>query len=490
MKKIIVYVLTLVLTVCAAFVFVNRTNTFALHKGWGTTKAQLAKSVSTTIAFMTTRPALARGRLNLAAWNGYNEVYTREPMDAREIRFKLSMSPEGFVAVGLNGDDTGYDGLLLSPSYLYRNSFIQVNPSGEFMSREYLSPFHLEANREFYVRMVSDGGAVSVFVNEHLLYTLPVDFEPGKISFRGGEHPVFIDDIEVFGVDGQVLLNERFAHPHRRIILCCILLALLGMTFLISRYVSFFDIVTWQVTLIIIFIVYGLVDFNALAQRYPKYDGALRAQEESHLLQEEQRILQRVRDAADTEKMDGEYRILVLGSSQTWGSGILNDGDEFAVQWERRLHKQYPSRTINIINAGICGTTSDRLFGLYETEFIKTSPDAVVINLSNNDNGFDERTFVTFLRKFAALNKKRDIETVFILEPNGPEHRFYLPLHPVMRQVAEETQIPIWDANRYLIEQNDRGFLWWDWVHMSSFGHQLMARFLSDQWIQEGFLDE
>jgi hypothetical protein len=34
---------------------------------------------------------------------------------------------------------------------------------------------------------------------------------------------------------------------------------------------------------------------------------------------------------------------------------------------------------------------------------------------------------------------------------------------------------------RHLAERADDGFLWWDWVHLTSYGQELFAEFLVDE---------
>jgi phospholipase/lecithinase/hemolysin len=45
----------------------------------------------------------------------------------------------------------------------------------------------------------------------------------------------------------------------------------------------------------------------------------------------------------------------------------------------------------------------------------------------------------------------------------------------VMQRVAAAHSVPIVDAHRHLYEYRSKGFLWWDFVHPTSFGHRLIA---------------
>jgi hypothetical protein len=112
-------------------------------------------------------------------------------------------------------------------------------------------------------------------------------------------------------------------------------------------------------------------------------------------------------------------------------------------------------------------------------------PDAVVINLSSNDsvrvNGSSADagagTFAASLNAFADLNASKGIRTIFMLEPNSMERRLERlgENHRVMREIAHARGVPVIEVQDYLNENSDRGFLWWDEVHLTSFGLRLTA---------------
>ncbi|MBF0522631.1 MAG: SGNH/GDSL hydrolase family protein [Candidatus Omnitrophica bacterium] len=480
MKKFFIIVLNILLAFALSFVVGNLTNTFQLHKNWETSKLGLAKPVSTSIAFMARRPALAHGVLNLGAWNGYNEVYYRKPILVREINFRAFFPLDSFLAISFNRNDEKSEGVLIGSSYLYRNCYFKAKPSGEFVSQKFLSPFHVEPNRWRTFHLVSENGKVVVYVDgKRWVYKLPTDFALGQIAFRGGEHPVYIDQIEFIGRDGHVMARENFKNPYLPQIFLIAFLIFFLVGILLKRFGDVY-ILFLQVFLLIVLIIFSAVDFFVASKRYPKYDDKIKVQEENWVLTEERRVYDEIKTVIAATKQENEYRILVLGSSQTWGAGIARRGDEFTSLLEKELNRKIPSKKITVINAGICGSSSKRLYKLYEAAFIDTKPDLVIINLSNNDDNFDEQKFVLYLTRFCELNRRSGIRTAFMLEPNSLEHRFYLPNHPIMRQVALRYNVPILDAQAFLAERHENGFLWWDWVHMSSFGHKLIAEFLTE----------
>ena len=48
-----------------------------------------------------------------------------------------------------------------------------------------------------------------------------------------------------------------------------------------------------------------------------------------------------------------------------------------------------------------------------------------------------------------------------------------------MRYLPEKGDVPLIDTNAFFVDSSDLGFLWWDKVHMTSAGQQLMAEEMS-----------
>ncbi len=76
------------------------------------------------------------------------------------------------------------------------------------------------------------------------------------------------------------------------------------------------------------------------------------------------------------------------------------------------------------------------------------------------------------------------------MEPNSVENdtQSLLRHHAAMARVAEAPGVPILDMHSYLAERYDDGFLWWDQIHLTSFGHQLFAHRLFEELIRLGLV--
>jgi hypothetical protein len=103
----------------------------------------------------------------------------------------------------------------------------------------------------------------------------------------------------------------------------------------------------------------------------------------------------------------------------------------------------------------------------------------VVINLSSNDR--DQPDFGADIRAFLELNAERGIESLLVAEPNSIEAVHSIAHnHVVLAGLAADMDVELLDMHEYLAHQIDRGWLWWDFVHLTSFGQDLFARRLAE----------
>jgi hypothetical protein len=67
---------------------------------------------------------------------------------------------------------------------------------------------------------------------------------------------------------------------------------------------------------------------------------------------------------------------------------------------------------------------------------------------------------------------------VFVAEANSIESKPKLQTHQTMREVATENKITFIDMNQYIIDHQNDGIIWWDFVHFTTFGFKLVATHL------------
>jgi len=84
-------------------------------------------------------------------------------------------------------------------------------------------------------------------------------------------------------------------------------------------------------------------------------------------------------------KPDGHYRIVALGDSFTWGSGVHGD-DAYPARLERRLQRHYAGIEVDVLNAGRRGYNTRREYAtLRKRRLHQYEPDLVIVGFCLND---------------------------------------------------------------------------------------------------------
>jgi lysophospholipase L1-like esterase len=182
----------------------------------------------------------------------------------------------------------------------------------------------------------------------------------------------------------------------------------------------------------------------------------------------------------------GVRRILVLGTSQTWGSGAARPEDVWVRRLEARLGESaQPGERFELIDAGLPGEISKKVRELFERRWLAWQPELVLVVLGNNDR--DPAVLARELDAIAEDCAKRGIRAAFVPEPNSIEGRKPSDLreleakHAALRAVAERRGLPVVEVHAALAAERDTGFLWWDRVHLTSYGQERLAEHLFAQ---------
>jgi lysophospholipase L1-like esterase len=461
---------------------------------WVSTKATLERGVIGAQEFLRGRQATAGQRLNLGAWHGYQEVVYREPIDPVEIACSIVLHGKAHASVVFDRTPAGFAGMRLSadpdrPSMLFRAS-----PQGEFLERAPLGLPPLAAHQPHEVKVEFGEGTVSLTLDGRRLGPWPAAVTvPHQVGFRGGGRMAVVDDVVIRtrGADPLAPTASVYASfdadGDRRLLPGLLILVLLANAVPLGvgwqrgpeafRHGLLGSIVA-NATLTVL--AAGLLAFLSLrAGHYPAADQSLRAGEQAWTRSTADDIRADIRRRYPAPPAAGTTRLLFLGSSQTWGAGASLESEVMTVVLERMLNgSAEPGRRYECVNGGISAAVSGLLLELYEKEWTALAPRLVVVNLSNNDH--DLPKFEANLRRIAQISRAASRHTLFVLEANSGEERpaalaELATHHAAMRSAAEKEGVPLLDMHAALLEQGDRGFLFWDVVHMTSFGQRLMA---------------
>lgn len=458
------------------------------HAEWTSTKTLLAKRVMGGRTFTNTPNALHRNRLDLGAWFGFQEVLTTRPLDLAGMDVRFCFEPEGYVNVLYDVRANGFAGIRFSDRRDLPTVQFRASPEGEFLATSPVATGGpVAAEKAHDVRIRFERASAVISLDGRTIGSYPRTAGPQRVGFRGGQRAAWVDDVELRLVDGSKV-RETFSNWGRSVrpglAFFCLTGALLGLGALAARHA--FGVPVRRVGLGTALVASGLAILAAGAcvlvflvpRRYP---GGLGQTERKEIETARRRLLDEFRDRGASRSGDA-YRILVLGSSQTWGAGATRLDDVWVRQLERKLSAG-AGRQVECLNAGVSGLTSS---GVRESldELLRTEPDAVIINLSNNDVVPAELR--ANLDTVVAQLARRGIRAVLLLEPNSPERRPTDSLHgdlgvkhAAVRAVGNAYGVPVIDVHGYLAGKQDSGFLWWDFVHLTSFGQRLVAEKLA-----------
>jgi lysophospholipase L1-like esterase len=182
-------------------------------------------------------------------------------------------------------------------------------------------------------------------------------------------------------------------------------------------------------------------------------------------------------------KSDRTIRVAFLGTSQTYGSGAERISETFVARCHGLLAEALGDISVETYNFSISGSNSTELLGKYTESWRFAQPDLLVINLSTNDRHAD--TLTENLRTLAHQTRVAGSRVVFLLEPNAAEvdHESLQKKHSSIQKLGRELLVPVWNLDGYLSSDPvyDSGMMWWDKVHLTSYGHGLVAEWLAPQ---------
>jgi lysophospholipase L1-like esterase len=315
------------------------------------------------------------------------------------------------------------------------------------------------------------------------------------VGFRGSLEGPLVDDVEVgFGSDGAPLL-ESFANRRGGVgylAIASVITAAIGslLHFALRRWAGFealpahLGCFTGYLVVLVCLAVYAAIDYFHLSGLYPADSQTMEAAGYPNRIEGTEAAVRRIRREIGALAGDGRLRILLIGTSQSWGAGALRRDDVWGRVLERELDARLSAegRGFVVVNTAIPGLQAPGLLELYRREWQRAKPGLMIVNLGHNDRRGP--AFGAALQGFVETNRARGIPTVFIPEPNapgGPMRERLERNHEIMRGVARELEVPVIEAHSWLRQKRDSGFLWWDGVHLTSYGQRLLGEYVASQ---------
>ncbi len=304
------------------------------------------------------------------------------------------------------------------------------------------------------------------------------------LGLRGGFKNAYVDRLEVRLRGGGSLVETFDAPPAaRRVTLLAmvgaLLLNALGYV-LISRWrggdateLALYFVMVNGTLLVLALLFWGFE--RRRADRYPAETAALTRTEEDWLEGAVAGVRAAVGERYAKVPEAGVVRIVVLGSSQTWGAGAGREDETPVAALERRMNAEPAGPRVECINLGIPATVAAHHARLLQRRWWRLRPHLAVVNLSNNDR--DTGRFAVAMERLLAAAERRGVPVVLVQEPNSPERqdRTLAANHRTLAALGEKWGAPVVPMHADLAALSDTGFLWWDKVHMTSLGYRLFA---------------
>lgn len=454
------------------------------------------------------RNLLARNRLNLAVWHGYQEVLFSRVVALERASFRYRMGPKGYVVAEWRKTPQGFTGVRLSRNPDYPSLVFRADREGRFLEQR---PLTVPQDRYWHRCQLRPG---AVEVDGASMEAPELEAGPGLFGLRGSLLSGEVDDLELWE-GGRPILVERFRNDANYVRMGLVGLGVVlggtvGVLALARRERLLWGLLA-NLAAGLVLLAFFAVDYFFYSSLYAYYEKSesLRVQVAEKLwgrldpipapdLQTVPTFLEvpqgprpsytcvqvHQADGLSTVVNDNPqelaaYRrdhpktaptVLLLGTSQTWGEGaaLLEDSLSY------RAAATLPG--VELINAGRQGSNSPELAQRYEAYLKDLQADLLVVNLGHNDG---KEMLAESLERMAGWG----VPLLFVLEANSPENPpgarpFLEDKHRVMREVAARHGLPLVDLHAWMKGQAGTGLLWWDFVHPTSYGHRLAGEFL------------
>lgn len=460
-------------------------NTLHNNGNWVSSKVGLEKTPMGAITYLVTEHALRNRRLNLGEWHGFQELLYKEAVRPRRVAFTFCLEDNATLAFIFNKTTTGFNGLRLDNGA--RAMFFRADASGRFLSRAFVNLKTELSLRCHRLEAVFTPGGVAVTLDRGapMQYSAPIA-GPHRVGFRGGRWQTFIDDVTIQGAGGRTIVEDDFEPRERtlRVLYVCVgvlvlINALMGLRHRRRR-------IFWPLLLVanaIILLTVGAAHVGARA-----FLGSYRVDPDSinwhgYRIPEKRwtNLTEQLLARHPPQQKGRRFRIMVGGGSQAWGEGasVARRAYNELLCW--RLNRD---RTIQLetecINAGLPGAEAVNVLELVRDTAAELRPEMMVAVLGINDRP-DPVAFEASLIKLIQQNNRLGIRTLLVAEPMSHDNPKLLACHRIIQRLARKHGVPLLDLHATLRRQRHLGFIWWDTIHLTDLGHELVARALHQQ---------
>ncbi|MCW3126897.1 MAG: hypothetical protein JWO03_2555 [Bacteroidetes bacterium] len=471
--------LIVVVSAVAAFLIINACLSYSdynLYTGgkWQSSKTQLKKGVVGAWSMMLTKPGLKEGALNLNAWNGHQELILKQTVTTQKIEFSFQPLQVPFSLI-IDKTDSLSTGIFFYPQGRQKMIFYTSDHSGRFRSQIDI-PLVTEVSdglTEIYFSKDSVEIILDHVPQAKVPFALPSSIRPG---FRGSSagKDIYIDNIRITSAENKIVFSENFSSPFGIYkwswVYLLLWLPLILYCMNREKLSSFMVFSPCAMTLVIA--VWGYYHCRS-SDHYVDDPSKINWHGIRSTIETQPQVEKRLEEEYPIGQVAGKKKVvLFVGSSQTWGAGSSDTKATFASIVQDSLRCFFNDTNIVVINTGISSITSDDMYKLYTQKWYAYNPVLTVVNASNNDT--DTLAFRKNMQAFASFDRDHGIKSLWIEEPNDGVKKPNVK-HLIMRSVASANDIACIEMQSHIDSRYDSGYLWWDWVHLTDYGHQVFA---------------
>jgi acyl-CoA thioesterase I len=188
----------------------------------------------------------------------------------------------------------------------------------------------------------------------------------------------------------------------------------------------------------------------------------------------------------------GDMRILAIGSSSTQGIGASQPGHSYPAALEALLGARFPTRSIQVVNAGIGGETAPQTVVRLDAALAKDDYDLVIWQVGTNDavDDVDPANFRAILKEGISATRQAAIPLILVdpqFYPGALHPNVYASFVAIIDEVGKERGVPVF--SRYALMKAWAAepdgllatMLAQDSFHMSDRGYACWASLLADE---------
>lgn len=481
------------------------------HK-WLPLKVALNRVAMGAWDFVAQRQAIFNGKLDLGQWYGNNELVSHSKfIDSSCWLFDLTLPRESIFLTTYRRPNKASFALLLSRSKLEQTSWVEFDQRGRYLSKEPVQKeLNMDVDDQAKLKVCRAGEKILVQINGNDFSEKNIGVEGDRLWFglANRSNRVLVDNIQQYSSQNEVLFEDDFSAGVNiwGVLLLSIFFSLIHLTQTKQKRVYEQLLILVVVTICLIF--YALFDRYYWAKKLP-LSSAQNSTFGMQLLQEFEKyrdeifpyasfnqVYDQVKNTmndiplVDYEQhpMTGSYfaygddksmqTVLLLGTSQTWGSGATFERFTLGAQTHSLLVRETSQNYLLEVYAVPGAITKTIVDNLPEVNFRNEKWGSIVINLSNNDPDPDE--FRKGLNELLLWSQQRSDKIVIVKEANSPEFEtnFLKERHKVVGELAMKYRCKVVETDDTIASQDvfRSGHIWWDFVHLTDWGQQLLAQ--------------